>query len=119
MVETPEAITKYEEMTTMMNTTMSRKARKLAISLAKYIVADDAYANENRWIRKEADFTGDDIVVVSEYTERIMKLFDENNGKAWDNVLKGLREISENFHFGFRAQDDAIEYLNRFGYSFN
>ena len=98
----------------------SHKARPLAKRIAKYMKSDEAFAETpKRWIWHESDFTEADKATIKEYTEKIIELFEATDGGKWSDVLRGFDSILPDFHFGFKAQETAIEMLTRYGYNFN
>ena len=103
----------------MDTTTKSRKARYLAKKIATFMVADEAFnSSPIRWIRSEADFTEADKARINELKDKIIDVFNANDGMEWQGVLNGLRELCPVFLFGFKAQDMTIHFLTNYGYSF-
>ena len=102
----------------MTTTNKSHKARTLAKKIATYMVADEAFENHH-WVSKESDFNEVEKERLNALIPEIIAVFDKADGSDWNAVLSGLNALCPVFHFGFRAQDVALEMLTRYGYSFN
>lgn len=103
----------------MTTTNKSHKARTLAKKIATYMIADEVFENDHRWVKDEGYFSEADKERLNTLIPEIIAVFDKADGSDWNNVLNGLKALSPVFHFGFKAQDVAIEMLTRYGYSFN